>query len=279
MLRCCRIIRYLLLIACPLFAQMISTEAGGFNLTYARYDSSTASIVRQLLVRETPRLQSFFELRDLPKGDIVIAPGESSFFRYFGGDSVAWAAAAYFPDRNMIVLRSPRWAGSLPSFQRDVLHELVHFYVDQRYPHARPPVWLNEGLAQHLSHTPINISDAVVISRGIATNEIIPLEEIDSLITFHRRRVRLGYLQSLTAVRFIETRFLPGKDWPDFHRSIAEMPWPEALQLQTGMTPRELEVFLVPGYRKALRVDVDSESGNLDHDFAGCRFFCLPQRL
>ncbi len=238
-----RVLQCLILLVIPAFAQMVTQEAAGFRITHAQYDSSTADIVQQLLIREVPRLKTFFDLQAVSQGEIVIAPNEAAFLRYFGSDSVTWAAAAYFPHRDLIVLRSPRWAGSLPVFERDVLHELVHFYVDQRYQKTRPPIWLNEGLAQHLSYTQISMADAVTISGGISGKKLIPLDEIDSLITFHRRRARLGYLQSLTAVRFIETRFLPGKGWPDFHRAISEFTWPEALERQTGMSPRELEVF------------------------------------
>ena len=238
-----RVLVLLLMLTVSLPAQMVDKTIETFQLRYASYDSATATRVVDLLERESKRFKSFFDIDSLPAGEIIVAPGLTAFNRYFGGDSISWAAAAYFPERNLILLRSPRWAGSLPQFEQDVLHELAHFYFDQRYLDVPAPVWLNEGLAQHLSFTAIGTGDAAYLSSAISSKNIVPLDEINRMVTFHRRRARLAYLQSLTAVRFLESRFFPGKSWADLHEAIAAAGWEAALQMQTGMSMREFEVF------------------------------------
>ena len=69
------------------------------------------------------------------------------------------------------------------------------------------PRWFDEGLAVYYSGER-GLASSSLISKALLSNSIIPLEEIDEVLTFHKEKAQLAYQESFTAITFLIEEFL-----------------------------------------------------------------------
>ncbi len=83
-------------------------------------------------------------------------------------------------------------------------HELFHTLLSQN--EVSIPVWLNEGLAQWQAGQ-LNWGGFMELGAATAQRKLIPLVDLDVILSFNRKRASLAYGQSLDAVRFLIRRY------------------------------------------------------------------------
>lgn len=116
------------------------------------------------------------------------------------------------------VTKAPSWMGALNDgklriplrgadmasgeLARVLRHELAHSFVNA-LSRGRAPVWLHEGIAQHLEGKSISPSGRV-LARGFSTGHYIPLNGLEgSFTTFSPDEAAIAYAESLAFVEYI----------------------------------------------------------------------------
>lgn len=211
-------------------------------LSYAAIDLNTAVEVQRMINVHQQRISKVIGASPGDTLHVWIAATPDNFDYYAGGVQPEWAAAVYLPSQHRIVLKSPRWHGSLSQLEEELVHELAHFYLFGSIA-ADIPTWYHEGIAQWLSGKQLSIDDAVTLSLAMSAGELVLLAEIDSVITFHRQRARLAYVQSLSAVQFLVELLGAEQRLMLLHRQVPLVGWDAALQTVIGVSSPEFEVL------------------------------------
>lgn len=229
----------LLLAALPGLAQesdKLALQQGNFRILYSPQNEKTAAAVARMVEFHQARLEGFYGLQIAETASIIIAASPAEFREYGSARLPEWSSAAYILPENLILVKSPAWAGSLPQLERDFLHELSHLYFHQKFAALYLPLWYNEGLAEYLGGRRLEMADEIKLSTAVFSGKTIPLDRIDSLLYFPPAKAELAYLQSLSAVLLLkETLRREGVEWGDFHELVLQAGWEAALQQSTGM--------------------------------------------
>lgn len=200
------------------------------------------------------RLEGFYGLNIAEQTNIIIAASPAEFREYGTARLPEWSAAAYILLENLILVKSPTWAGSLPQLERDFLHELSHLYFHQKFLDRYLPLWYNEGLAEYLSGRRLEMADEIKLSTAVFSGKTIPLERIDSLLYFPRAKAELAYLQSFSAVLLLQEMLRrQGLAWGEFHERVLQAGWQAALQQSTGMDEFAFEEAWLRALKKNYR--------------------------
>jgi len=141
---------------------------------------------------------------------IYLAPTWESFQEAQpGGDPPFWAAGTAYPARNLICLRSPRgMQGGRTDIEEVLRHEYTHLALARALRGNEAPRWLDEGFTM-LQTKKWNLSRTYCLSRGVLSNSLIPLEELEDGFPLDQDQARLAYAQSLSFVGFIKSEYGP----------------------------------------------------------------------
>ncbi len=234
-----------------------------FQVIYISGQENVGQIVIKLIENHVPQLSRFYELNLSGTIKIVVTGSANDFRKYRNLNIPAWSGALYFPSKKEMVVKSPTWAGSVANLEEHILHELSHVYFHEKFGSQKLPLWYNEGLAEYLSNAKIDIANALKLANAFATHNLIPFEEIDSLITFSSRsKAELAYLQSLSMVSFLKEALPQHTNWPKFHNLIVQEGWEIALKKSTGMDDLDLEIawynFIDKEYRWLLLLNIET---------------------
>ena len=109
--------------------------------------------------------------------------------------------------------------GDLDNFRNVLVHELTHIFqydIINRgpvrritNPIARPPTWIMEGIAEYATEG-MNTIDEMVLRDAVLTDQLIPLEVMDSSWNYLPNPV-LAYKQSHSLMEYIAANFGPEK--------------------------------------------------------------------
>jgi cbb3-type cytochrome oxidase subunit 3 len=234
-----------------------------FLIQYSPRSEKTARSVAELINFHKTRFEKFYEIQIEQPVNIIISDSQEEF-RVFGQNGLpVWAAAAYIAHHDLIIVKNPAWAGSLPGLEHDFVHELSHLYFFRKFKENKLPLWYNEGLAEFLSGSQIEMTQAFKISNALFTGNIIALEDIDSLLYFRQPRAELAYLESLSAVLYLSELLLKGGDsFQAFHDKICLAGWEKALQESIGTDELGFELdwlnVLEKKYRWTMLINFDN---------------------
>ncbi|MBD3385937.1 hypothetical protein GF407_13555 [candidate division KSB1 bacterium] len=186
----------------PRIPPLNTASKGYINVFYAPIDSLYAKQTLnhcQILYQEIAYdLQ--VEQKDTVK--VIIAANRDQFRSYLRGDPPNWAEAFAFPAVNTILLKSPRWNRSETSVKITLAHEILHVVLHKVIGNRYIPRWLDEGLALFYSRD-VKWKTMTALSKAVFTNSLIPLRELDDVISFHRFKAELAYQQSFSVVEYI----------------------------------------------------------------------------
>jgi hypothetical protein len=135
---------------------------------------------------------------------IVVASTDAEFRALQPGRAPTWADAVAYPALGVIYLRAPSARGGDQAPIEQVLdHELVHVLLGRAFAPARPPSWLQEGVAQVLAGE-AGPELAGQIATGMATGGLIDLSTLERGFPRDARRAQLAYAQSADFVAWLE---------------------------------------------------------------------------
>ncbi|MDQ7065598.1 MAG: peptidase MA family metallohydrolase [candidate division KSB1 bacterium] len=177
-----------------------------FNIYHQPEDSLNARAIANILREEFPLIQHDLEFELQSPVGIFIAPSYQSYLRLTGGAIPHWGEAVADPQKQIIVLKSPRWARSSGSLKTLVMHEVMHIVLGQMTNHAPIPRWFNEGVSIYFSGDP-GYLEGKTISRAQVTKQLIPLDAIDAVLSFKQGKAHLAYFESFLAVTFMVEQY------------------------------------------------------------------------
>jgi len=153
------------------------------------------------------RLEEEFDLKFQGRTTLVLASSAEEFARVQpGGAKVpSWAAGVAYPGQNLIILKTPRLLPGM-DVKEVLLHEIIHVVLGQKFG-ARPvPTWLNEGLTMHLARE-WGWSRQITMARAVASNRLIPLDQLVKGFPENRFEAETAYAQSYYFVAFLRDRY------------------------------------------------------------------------
>ncbi|MBD3275843.1 MAG: hypothetical protein GF372_11045 [Candidatus Marinimicrobia bacterium] len=158
-------------------------------------------------------------------------------YRSLAGYLPAWAAGAANYDKNQIILKSPSLGKSdLRSYSETLKHEVAHIILGQNINPARLPRWLNEGIAMLVTGE-YSMQHTYTLAQAAVGDDLIPLQEIEQINQYSRQRALLGYAQSQSAVKYIQSEFPPGTlKNVLMHLQMNDVPYNQAFQEVAGVS-------------------------------------------
>lgn len=181
-------------------------------------------------------------LRDtLPyKASVYIVEDLDYFGRLIRGRFPDWGAAAAFPERRLIAIKSPDKFNIGKSLAELLAHEYAHLVVAHRSGFYSVPRWFDEGVAMLVS-TEWSWSDNLAMSKAAVFGDFIPLRSIEKVNRFNQSQAHVAYAQSYLAVKYMLDEY--GTNVVNiFLDGIARgSSIDEALMASTGSSYREFE--------------------------------------
>ncbi len=175
---------------------------GNFCIYYESADSLHAKTALSFLQRLQEEMGLDFRITIHDTFHVIIAPSRSFFQQTIKGYLPKWTQGIALTDAKTMIVKSPRWARPEENFKRTLAHELLHLLLAERTNNGKVPRWLDEGLAIFYSD-PYRWETSTALSKAIFTGSLIPLMNIDRVLTFERHRAELAYQQSYSAVKYL----------------------------------------------------------------------------
>jgi hypothetical protein len=136
------------------------------------------------------------------KASIYILDDLKKFNELIRGRIPDWGAAAAFPERKLIAVKSPEHFSINKSLKELLPHEYSHLLLAKRTGFYRPPRWLDEGLAMYISFE-WGWPDNLAMSRAGAFGQFLELKEIEELNRFESSKAQIAYAESYLAVEYL----------------------------------------------------------------------------
>jgi len=186
--------------------QLLELKVPPFVVQYDARDAGLAREIGYRLAGSWQRVQ-----RELPvmlpgKPVVLIAPSADDFYRTARGSVPHWGAALALSSRNIILLKSSRWASVQNDWSSLLSHELAHLAVHTLTQDFQVPRWFNEGLAVAVSGE-LDITRRAEIARALLTRHVFALSELEDLHSFSGNEARLAYTEAVLAVNYFVERF------------------------------------------------------------------------
>ncbi len=214
---------------------------GGLSRDYFVYHSEDPRYLETVDGAVTKTRQLLFELTGdtLPYRPAVhIANDMADFNDLIGGKFPDWGAAAAFPERRLIAIKSPAHFNINRTLSELVAHEYAHLLVAQATGLFSAPRWFEEGMSMYVS-AEWSWSDNLAMSKAAVFGQLIDLAEINNVNRFNESKAHVAYAESYLALKYLVdtydadviTRYLEsisGGDTPE-----------EAIYAATGSTELE----------------------------------------
>lgn len=164
-------------------------------------DSTLAQSLPAILAPVLADLDADLQMQSSTEYTILIAPDHRFYQNYLTTGLPAWSGAFALPQQRLLVVKSPRWDRPENNLQKALIHELVHLALYDRTDHQQLPRWLEEGLALFYE-SPRDWDYPVILSKALYTRSLIPLSEIDEVLSFQKSRADLAYQESYSATAY-----------------------------------------------------------------------------
>lgn len=140
------------------------------------------------------------------KPSIYLLDDLDDFNRLVAGKFPDWGAAAAYPERELIAIKSPLTFNINKSLRELLAHEYTHLAVSHKCGFYEPPRWLNEGLAMDASME-WSWSDNLAMGKAAVFGQFIPLQKIEMVNRFNESKAHVAYAESYLAVQFMLKRY------------------------------------------------------------------------
>lgn len=194
-----------------ILAGISSPEAAVFRIKASADDSTLARVT---LDNISPKISRTLGITFEDTVDVIIVSNMESFEQTLGGTMPDWGAAVAIKDRNLIVIKSPRYFDVGKSLQELLGHELTHLMLNKAAGGRWLPRWLEEGFCQLMSGE-WRFEQDILLTRAVWGGGLIPLTALESLNGFGGAKAALAYAESYLAVSML-ARDLGIDLFPDF---------------------------------------------------------------
>ena len=178
-------------------------KEGFVRIQYHTYDADIADFVLRVIKKNFNRTAHIVGYGGLPIANIIISGSQDEFNTFTENLMPEWSQGSTNYDKSRIVLKSPSFTGvGEMELKRTVIHELTHFLIGAVAPPSGVPRWFNEGTAMYLGGEE-TFRSKILISRALYTKSLIPLNEIQNVMSFGSERANLAYAESRAALVYL----------------------------------------------------------------------------
>lgn len=214
-----------------------------FAIIYSLEDENYVNNILAVLKEVMPQLISFYNINLDRRISIIIPASRLEYERLTSVSVPTWSGAIFIPESSQIIIQKPEWHSGENELQKSMIHELSHAFFYEKFSPQQLPLWFNEGIAEYLAKGRINLQMGLIISNALFTKNVGKLEEIEEMLSFSEGRARLAYLQSFTAVLFMETYLREHKlTWAEFFDLVNEDGFYKSLEMVSGMDFIDFEI-------------------------------------
>ena len=169
-----------------------------FYFDNPRYIEMADSVLNQTRVR----LQEFLSDSLSYKPSIHLVEDINRFHSLIRGRFPDWGAAAAFPERHLMAIKSPDKFNINKSLKELLIHEYTHLVVHDMSGFYSPPRWFDEGMAMFVSME-WSWSDNLAMNRAAVFGDLLPLGHISKLNRFGHGKAQVAYAESYLAVKYM----------------------------------------------------------------------------
>ncbi|HEX2896475.1 MAG TPA: hypothetical protein VHP63_00300 [candidate division Zixibacteria bacterium] len=196
---CARLIFGVLVLTATLFsAEPVEKEFFTFYFDNPNYVERANSALLKVRTQMIGLVQD--SLTNNPS--VYLLENMDEFNKVIRGRIPDWGAAAAFPERNLMALKSPDKFRVGKSIEELLAHEYSHLLLHHRTGFANPPRWFDEGLAMLVS-LEWDWEDNLAMSRAGTFGQFIKLKEIEYMNRFGAAKAEIAYSQSYLAVEYM----------------------------------------------------------------------------
>ena len=236
----------LLIIISPLYSEAAlyhKYETAHFVVQYHEADTKFSRYVIEESEMIRAKIISDVGYNLTEKTKIILAPSIEEFQQVQPHNEKIplWAAAAAYPDHNLIIIRSPSAVkGGHLDYRSVFIHEFTHVVLGRALQHQDVPTFLAEGIAMYES-SEWHFSRMATLTKAALTDHMIPLQKLTDQFPEDPNDAELAYAESFMFISFLINRF--GRE--SFHQFIKDYSnsrnLKQSLQRMTGMHPITLE--------------------------------------
>ena len=171
-----------------------------FIIHYLNNDVTYSDIVLKTLKNFYPRLSSEIGYQEKSTIMVFLCNSDKAYNLIVGKNFPKWSEGVAQPANKLIIIKSGVNSSKI------IVHELTHILLHSAVNSKPIPRWFDEGLAVFYSDEQ-EFASSSLISKALITNSIIPLSDIDDVLTFHTSKAQLAYQESYLAVLFLIEEF------------------------------------------------------------------------
>lgn len=203
----CLLLSFLLFtLSATVFAADYQTiENDRFVIRFSAGDATVAGELQRESVNIRRKIIADIGIDFIEKTQIIISPTVEQFQKDQPGGTwlPLWAAGVAYPERNLIILRSPKSVKKGHIHILEIfIHEFTHVALGRALKGEEAPTWLSEGLAMYESRE-WNFSRHAVLTQAVLTGRLIPLRVLTLSFPAEERAAELAYAQSFIFISFI----------------------------------------------------------------------------
>lgn len=142
---------------------------------------------------------------NLPPIEIRVARSQSEFDSMAGPHFPQWGLAAASRRGSRILVRPGACGADL---HQTLVHELTHVLLHQTDQGAYLPRWFHEGLAMTFAGE-VSFEENIQVARAALAGNLLILDQIENVNTFHSAKALLAYAQSHLAVSLLVRKHGP----------------------------------------------------------------------
>ncbi|MBI5058990.1 hypothetical protein HZB60_04290 [candidate division KSB1 bacterium] len=185
--------------------EYLRQESGRYRIVYCPEDAEVVASLLSSLSQSVPVVHQQLGLTLADTVTFVITPSKAEWARVTAGAPL-WANGIAYPDREVAVLKSPRFGLPYGPLPQTAVHEYVHLLLEVGAPHADFPRWFDEGVAQLVAGQ-VSYMDVATLSRAVSARRVHRLSQLEGLMAMNDYEARQGYAESLVAVQLLQQRF------------------------------------------------------------------------
>jgi hypothetical protein len=133
---------------------------------------------------------------------IYVASTDEEFRALTYGGVPDWGAGCAFPERGVVVLRTPVAAPDPLRMEDVIVHEIGHIAAGRVLKRVHVPRWFHEGIAMTLAGE-WRLPRSPALAGAAASGELVPLDELAVAFPAGSADAMLAYSESFYAVRFL----------------------------------------------------------------------------
>ncbi|OQY28958.1 MAG: hypothetical protein B6244_05310 [Candidatus Cloacimonetes bacterium 4572_55] len=179
-----------------------TTESPHFKFYFKEGERQIVPSIQFAAEKSVKRISNILNYRVTEKTSVFITASPAELDSLAAGKTPEWGVGFALPQKNRIILKSPRYMERLLPLEQIVCHEYAHIVLGRKTGRNSVPRWLNEGLAMYLSREMIS-RDEFILCQAVILNRLIPYHSLERGFPLSTKQADLAYLQSYFAVSYL----------------------------------------------------------------------------